>query len=58
MKIEDNEKRIKVTCPVCGYEMPIRYSQQAECKGVFVSCKGRNCRCIFEVKIEKGQQYK
>lgn len=55
---KEEKKRTKVKCPECGYEMPVTYSAEAFCRGVFVSCKGRNCKCVFEVKIEKGQQYK
>jgi len=49
-----NEKmRKNVTCPFCGYRMPIRYDADAECKGLFVKCKGRQCRRTFEIKIER-----
>lgn len=42
----------KVTCPYCGYAMPILYdAQKGVCKGIFVKCKGRNCKKQFEVKI-------
>lgn len=41
----------KVKCPHCGYEMPIMYEEGALCKGVFVVCKGRNCKKKFEVRI-------
>ncbi len=43
---------IKVKCPFCGYEMPIKYDKDiAEAKGLFVKCKGRNCKKEFEIKI-------
>lgn len=42
-----------VKCPYCGYIMPIKVSSDAECKGVWVRCKGRNCKKIFEIKIGK-----
>lgn len=43
---------IKVKCPFCGYEMPIKYNEQeAKAKGLFVKCKGRNCKKEFEIKI-------
>lgn len=42
----------KVKCPHCGYEMPITYDPDcARCSGVFVRCKGRNCKKVFEIKI-------
>ena len=43
---------VKVKCPHCGYEMPITYDPKtATCSGVFVRCKGRNCKKIFEIKL-------
>lgn len=42
----------KVTCPHCGYKMPLTYDpKRASCSGVFVRCKGRNCRKVFEIEI-------
>ena len=41
----------KIKCPYCGYEMPITYSKGAVCKGIFVKCKGKNCKKEFEIKI-------
>lgn len=42
----------KVKCPFCGYEMPIFYNkEEAKAKGLFVKCKGRNCKKEFEIKI-------
>lgn len=57
-KESEKGKEKRVICPVCGYRMPISYSEEAECEGVYVPCKGRNCTHIFEVKIKKGQQIK
>lgn len=51
-------KKIRVQCPVCGYKMPISYDEKANCSGVFIACKGRNCANIFEVKIINGKQIK
>lgn len=51
-------KMVNVECPACGYRMPIRYTEQADSKGLYVTCKGRNCKHVFEVKIEKGKQVK
>lgn len=42
----------KVKCPYCGYEMPIYYDKTATCKGVFIKCKGRNCKKQFEIIIK------
>ena len=43
----------KVKCPYCGYIMPIQYDKGAICKGVFVRCKGKNCKKIFEIKLKQ-----
>lgn len=44
------EKRLeKVKCPYCGYEMPVFKTEKAVCKGIFVRCKGRNCKKMFEI---------
>lgn len=48
----------QVECPECGYKMPVFYGSASECSGVAVSCKGRNCHAVFEVKIKKGKQIK
>ena len=48
----------KVKCPHCGYTMPIAYVGHADCQGVVVKCKGRNCGKEFEIKIKRGEQIK
>lgn len=58
MDIEKMKNTVRVECPVCGYKMPVSYTGEAECKGVMVVCKGRNCHAVFELKIEKGKQIK
>lgn len=55
---EKNEYPQKVVCPYCGYEMPIWYDESAESDGVTVTCKGRNCHSVFEIKIKFGEQIK
>lgn len=47
---------IRVECPECGYSMPTRYSEEAECNGVMFSCKARNCHAVFELIIRDGKQ--
>ena len=54
-KIRD-KRTIRVRCPVCGYIEPISYTDEAECNGVMVPCKGRNCHAVFELKIRNGKQ--
>lgn len=45
----------KVTCPFCGYEMPVWYdSAKAACHGLFIKCKGRKCGKVFEIIIKKS----
>ena len=56
--MKQKEEYLQVQCPVCGYKMPIFYTNDAASKGVMVSCKGRHCSCVFELKIEKGKQIK
>lgn len=47
------KKRNKIKCPYCGYEMPLYYDEKSICKGVFIVCKGRNCKKEFEIVINK-----
>lgn len=56
--MNEKEKKImhRVKCPVCGYKMPIYYDNRAISQGVTVTCKGRNCHAVFELKIENGIQ--
>ena len=49
-------EKIKIKCPYCGYEMPEHYDQTADCYGVFVRCKGRDCKREFEIVIRSGKQ--
>lgn len=48
--MEKPEKKIK--CPFCGYEMPLTYSPDAVCRGIFIRCKGRGCKKVFEINIK------
>ena len=41
-------------CPNCGAKT-IVYSNNAVCSGVYVMCT-RNCKSVFEAKIENGKQ--
>lgn len=42
----------KVVCPYCGYKMPIFLGPKAVSYDVWVRCKGRSCKKIFEVKTK------
>lgn len=44
-------KRVK--CPFCGYLMPVSYAKDATCRGIYVRCKGRQCKKVFEIKLDK-----
>ncbi|MBP1550113.1 MAG: hypothetical protein J6A05_08920 [Oscillospiraceae bacterium] len=50
MKSAESEST-KIECPYCGYKMPIKRDKNAVCKGLYVQCKARNCKKIFEIKI-------
>ncbi len=41
----------KIKCPYCGYVMPVTFDRTAQCKGVYIRCKGKSCKKIFEIKI-------
>lgn len=57
MRKKRNTKDLRhVVCPVCGYKMPVFYKDMAQCEGMMVSCKGRNCHAFFEVKVKDGKQ--
>jgi len=44
----------KVTCPFCGYEMPVWYDPvTAVSHGLYIKCKGRQCGKVFEIVIKK-----
>lgn len=59
LAIEDVKKKmIRVECPECRYKMPLFFEETAECSGVMVSCKGRNCHDRFELIIKNGKQIK
>lgn len=42
----------KVECPHCGYKMPITIGKDAKSQDVWVRCKGRKCKKLFEIKIK------
>lgn len=54
----DKEKHAQVKCTECGYKMPIFYTEEANCEGVLIPCKGRHCSNVFELKINNGKQIK
>lgn len=44
----------QLTCPYCGYKMPVFYSEITECKELSLQCKGRNCKKLFKVHLKQG----
>ena len=44
-----------IKCPYCGHKINVSYSKGATSSGIFVRCKGKNCRQIFEIKVYKGK---
>ena len=42
----------KVRCPYCGHPVNANRSADAVCKGVFFKCKNKECRKVFELRIE------
>lgn len=51
MKKQENELK-KVECPFCGYKMPVYQAEDAKATGIFVRCKGRNCKKLFEIRVK------
>ncbi len=41
----------KVKCPHCGHEINVFHQEDASCRGVFLKCKNRYCRRIFELRL-------
>lgn len=46
----DKEKR-KVACPHCGRPVNVFVSRDARCRGVFLKCKNKDCKKIFELRL-------
>lgn len=46
----------KVKCPYCGHEQSIQKSPDAVCRGLWIRCKARQCKKIFEIKIEEKEK--
>ena len=48
----------QIICPRCGQRAPLFFSGKARCSGLFALCKGRGCRCIFELVVDERGQYR
>lgn len=42
----------KIKCPYCGYEMPIFCDKNSVATNIWVRCKGRNCKKMFEIRLK------
>lgn len=47
--MEENKR--KVECPYCGSTQNVQYTQEALCRGVYIRCRARHCKKIFEIKL-------
>lgn len=45
----------QIVCPYCGYKMPVFFNEKAIAKGIFVICKGKNCKKQFEIRLSKDK---
>lgn len=52
----DNIPNKQVTCPHCGYRMPIFIAENSESKGTTVTCKNKICKKRFEIIVKAGKQ--
>ena len=51
MDSSSNGKK-KVECPFCSYKMPLMFDSRTRCEGLYVRCKNKKCKKVFEVKID------
>ena len=45
----------KVKCPECGHEQNVFFDKSASCRGVFLRCKARHCKKIFELRLNQDK---
>ena len=43
----------RVQCPYCGYLLPVWWEDTAIAEGIWVRCKGKHCKKLIEIKLEK-----
>lgn len=46
-----NREKEKARCPSCGYPVNVFLGKDASCRGVFLKCKNRNCKKVFELRL-------
>lgn len=54
VEIEDKAgagNRKKVKCVYCGRYVNVFRSKDAACRGIYLKCKNRECRKVFELRI-------
>lgn len=47
----NKQEKKKVICPYCGHPVNVFKEDDAKCRGVFLKCKNRECKKVFELKI-------
>lgn len=50
------EDKKKVECPYCGSTQNVQYTPQALCCGVYIKCRARHCRKVFEIKLGNKEE--
>lgn len=53
----NNARPMQVACPFCGYRMPVFFNESSECRGIYITCKGRGCKQKFEIAVKNGKQF-
>ena len=53
--VEIEKVKLQVSCPYCGYRMPIFYDPEAISSGVYARFKGKSCKKEFEIKINQDK---
>ena len=51
--MEKGTGKRQVTCPHCGYRMPVWYRKDAAGHGIYLKCKNKKCGRIFEIILPK-----
>ena len=46
----------KITCPYCGYKLPLFIDSNTNINNLSLTCKGRNCKRPFLVLVRRGIQ--
>ena len=49
--MDNKQTREKIRCPHCGHPINVFKSKDANCQGIFLKCKNKECRKEFELRI-------